>query len=183
MDRLDETFAGGRYSPGTYVGAAVFVAGVVLVGVGALSTLMDALAGAASSGLTAGVALAGAGLAVTTVLSVATLVLHGRAMDGRVRAGLVGSALAIVLVVPAWTATPGLVGTGGVLLAGLLYVAGSLTLTGVVFEGAVAADGPTGSRRASYVSDSRVSGLSPGVADGGSDDDDLEFLLDEDDRD
>ncbi len=183
MDRLDETFAGQRHSLGTYVGATIFIAGLVLVGIGALSVVMDALRGAAPADLLEGIALAVAGGAVTTVLSVAILVLHEQAMDRRVRAGIAGSALGIVLVVPAWAAAPGTIGTATLLLAGLLYLAGSLTLTGVVFDGAIGTDLPTGSNQTSYVRDTGVGGASPGVADGGTDDDDLEFLLDEEDRD
>ena len=178
MDQLGET-AGERHSFGTYVGAAVFVAGLVLVGIGALSVLVDALAGSAPSGVGMGTALAAAGAAVTTVLAIAILALHEEAMDGRVRAGLAVSTLGIVLVAPAWAATPALVGTAGVLLAAVAYLAGSLTLTAVVFEGAIATDLPTRSSETSYVRDSGVGGPSPGVADGGSDDDDLDFLLDD----
>jgi hypothetical protein len=181
MDRLDETFAGERHSIGTYVGAAAFVAGLALVGVGALSVLLDGLSGAVPAGLQVGLGLAAAGAAVTAVLSVGVVLLQDRPDDRRVRLGLAGSALGIGLVVPAWTVTPGLVATAGLVLAGLCYLAGSLTLTGVVFEGAIATDLPAGAGQASYVRDSGAGGPSPGVADGGRDDD-LEFLLDEDDR-
>lgn len=182
MDRLDETFTGERHSLGTYVGAAVFVAGLVLVGIGAFSVLLDTISAWIPSGLVVGIGLAIAGGAVTSILATAVFLLQDEAMDRRVRGGLAGSALAIVLVVPAWAASPGALGTAGLLLAGLSYLAGSLTLTGVVFEGALSTTVPTRSSQASYVRDSGVSGPSPGVADGGSDDDDLEFLLDEDDR-
>jgi hypothetical protein len=182
MDRLDETFAGERHSVGTYVGAAAFVAGLVLVGIGALSVLLDGLAGAVPSGLHLGLGLAAAGAAVTAVLVIGVVLLHDQPVDRPVRVGLAGSALGIGLVVPASMIT-GPVGTAGLVLSGLCYLAGSLTLTGVVFEGAIATDLPTGAGQASYVRDSGAGGPSPGVADGGRDDDELEFLLDEDDRD
>jgi hypothetical protein len=181
MDGLDEAFAGERHSIGTYVGGAVFLAGIALVGVGALSVLLDALAGPAPSGVTVGTALALAGAAVTAVLLLGTVLLADGLADRRVRSGLAGSVLAVALVVPAWTATPSPIGFGGLLLVGLCFVASSLALTGVVFEGAIGADAPTGTSQASYVGDSGIGGPSPGVADGGSEDDDLEFLLDEDD--
>jgi hypothetical protein len=182
MDRVDDALTGEGHSLGTYVGAAMFVAGLVLVGIGALSVLMDAFVGPTTSSLGVGIALAAAGAAVTAVLSGAVVVLQDQPADRRVRAGLAGSVLGIAFAVPAWTTT-GLVGTAGLFLAGLLYLAGSLTLTGVVFEGAVGTDDFAGSQQPSYVRDSPASGPSAGVADGGRDDDDLEYLLDEENRD
>lgn len=169
-----------------YVGATAFMIGLGLIALGSLSVVYATLSSVAAPGAAARWAASVTGVSIAIVLVVATLNVSGPLDRDRL---LVGVALAIVGLALLWPLTPA--GWAGdplyrLLPAALVHFAGQFLLVVAFFTAAIGTEAsrPSGhSTRHEPRSTDRVGDVpNRAVVDGGSDDEDLEFLLDEDDR-
>lgn len=165
-----------------YLGAGVFLLGLVVFAVGALSVL---------AGLFGESTALGNGLLVATTVTAVCVVVVVLALvwlsADRLEYGTVGGAIGLSTagVASLWVLAPA-GWSGGVsaalLAAGGLYAVGVLLLTTSFFTAVLDRQSTTGTRKAGAESYSRNR---PGAgamttADGGEDDEELEFLLDDD---
>lgn len=174
-----------RRSPLLYVGASVFVAGVALVGVGTLAVLRDLLAPVTTVTWTWSVVTTG--LLLPLLLYTVASVIDDSGTGRLGLAGLTATTGGVVVY-----AIPAAAGLGGTILpvsqatAGLLYVVGLSVLVVTFFSVAIDRRLDVPSIRHSTNSTgprSRNSLAGPVTADGGDDENDLEFLLDDEDDD
>lgn len=182
MTSIDEAFADGRRLV-LYAGATAFVAGVFLVGIGALSVAYDAISAAASPASAVLWAPTVAGLGLAVCLAAANRLLGGAAAARFTAAGLALSVLAVVLVWALAPAAPPETGAAAIAVPAAVYVLGTLALLAGFFSVALRShERPSGSA-VSLGSNVGASVTDPTVADGGDDERWLSFPLDRDDED
>ncbi|MFB6310177.1 MAG: hypothetical protein ABEH64_03240 [Salinirussus sp.] len=174
MDSLDDALAGGALPWRAIAGATAVLAGFLLAGIGTLSVAVDTAESVVGASLAIPAAATGTAILLTAILLIVLASLDAQTDRRRL---LAGCGLVIGSVLVGWVVYPaGMPIVPAPVIAG---VVGFAILVTEVLAVAVMADGTTaGVASVDLRPDPGVGG--PTYADGGDDDEDLNFLLDDD---
>ncbi|MFB6307846.1 MAG: hypothetical protein ABEH35_00810 [Haloarculaceae archaeon] len=181
MTDLSRSLSSDRRPLFLYIGSGVFLIGLVAFSVGAVSVAYELLAGVTAAAETTLWATTAAGIAVPLVLAGSVVALSERNVYRQTATGLTLASTGIVLLwllVPnGWTGAPQL----RLIPAAVSYAAGTAVLTVSLFTAVIGAESTARSTPAvASVNRTTESARRASVTDGGDEDEELDFLLDDD---